>query len=256
MIDVTHILEKIKSAKALDFGDIFNKSIELYKKSWLYGFLLQIFVLIVTMPFIIVLYVPFLMAILAESKNGNVNPNVFETLFTGITGLYLLFFILGILAATVFQLALQAAFFRMIKNIDYGIEVKVNDLFYFLKGRYFGSVTLLTLAIIGIAIVAALLCYLPLIYAIIPLSFFTIVFAFNSQMSIGDIVKVSFNLGTKKWFISFGLFFVSYLIVVFLTLLTCGIGSLFLSSFIYLPLYFVYKQVVGFEENSPVELVE
>jgi len=256
MNTVTHILEKISQAKALDFGDIFNKSIELFKKSWLYGFLFQLIVLIITLPFIIVLYVPFVMSLVAQSKSGHVDPDTFGALFAGFTGLYLAFFILGILAVTVFQLALQAGFFRIVKNIDFGNDVQVSDLFYFLKGKYFGSVTLLTLAIILISIIAALLCYLPLIYAIIPLSFFTIVFAFNSEMSIGDIVKISFSLGTKKWLISFGLFLVTYIIVVFLTLLTCGIGSLFLSPFIYLPLYFVYKQVIGFDEMTKNEGLE
>ena len=53
---VTHVLEKISQAKALDFGDIFNKSIELFKKSWLYGFLFQLIVLIITLPFIVSMF--------------------------------------------------------------------------------------------------------------------------------------------------------------------------------------------------------
>ena len=131
------------------------------------------------------------------------------------------------------------------KAIDLGEEVKVSDLFYFLKGKYFGSVTLLMIATILVSTIAALLCYVPLIYAIIPISFFTIVYAFNPELSIGDIVQISFNLGTKKWLISFGLFVVTYLLIIVLSILTCGIGSLF-SPFVYLPLYFVYKEVVGF----------
>ncbi|MGM5469686.1 hypothetical protein ACS386_05365 [Flavobacteriaceae bacterium LMO-SS05] len=246
------IKQKINTAPALDFGDIFNKSIELYKKGWLYGLLLQLFVLVITLPFFLVLYTPFVMSLMAQSKSGQMDPDIFGSLFAGFSVFYLVIFVLGILAATVFQLALYAAFFRMLKAIDEGKEVKVSDLFYFLKGNYFGSVTVLMLSIILISLTAALLCYVPLIYAVIPLSFFTIVYAFNSEMSIGDIVKVSFILGTKKWLISFGLFIVSYLVVVVLTLLTCGIGSLFLSAFIYLPLYFVYKQVVGFEDASEV----
>ena len=47
-------------APALDFGDIFNKSIDLFKKGWLYGFLMQLFILIISLPFIIVLYAPFI----------------------------------------------------------------------------------------------------------------------------------------------------------------------------------------------------
>jgi hypothetical protein len=256
MSKITVILEKINQAKPLDFGTIFSDSIELFKKSWLYGFLFQLIVLIITLPFIIVLYVPFVKSIIEQSKSGSVDPDVFGSLFAGFTGLYLAFFVLGLLAVTVFQMALQAGFFRIVKNIDDGNEVQISDLFYFLKGKYFGGVTLLTLTIILISIVAALLFYVPLIYAMIPLSFFTIVFAFNSELSIGEIVKISFSLGTKKWLISFGLFIVTYVIVVFLTLLTCGIGSLFLSPFIYLPLYFVYKQVIGFEEENPVEVIE
>jgi len=245
---LSEIKAKISNAPALDFGDIFNQSVELFKKSWLYGLLLQLFVLAITLPFIIVLYGPLLVSFIAQSKSGHFDPDMFGSLFAGFTAFYLVIFFLGILAATVFQLALQAGFFRIIKAIDQGQEVKAADLFYFLKGKYFGSVTLLMVATILVSLVAALLCYVPLIYAIIPISFFTIVYAFNPEMSIGDIVSISFNLGTKKWLISFGLFVVTYLLVIFLSILTCGIGSLFLSPFVYLPLYFVYKSVIGFEE--------
>lgn len=240
------IQQKIKDAPALTFEDIFNKSVDLFKKGWLYGFMLQIIILIITLPFLIVLYGPLVVSIMAQSKSGHFDSNIFSSLFAGFTAFYLIVFVFGILAAIVFQLALHAGFFRIMKAIDQGEEVKASDLFYFLKGKYFGSVTLLMIATILVSLIAALLCYVPLIYAIIPISFFTIVYAFNPELSIGDIVQISFNLGTKKWLISFGLFFVTYLLVIVLTILTCGIGSLFLSPFIYLPLYFIYKEVVGF----------
>ena len=240
------IQEKIKNAPALTFEDIFNKSVELFKKGWLYGLILELIILIITLPFIIVLYGPLLVSLVGQSKSGHFNSDIFSSLFAGFTAFYLIVFVFGILAAVVFQLALQAGFFRIMKAIDEGKEVKASDLFYFLKSKYFGSVTLLMIATILVSLIAALLCYVPLIYAIIPISFFTIVYAFNPELSIGDIVQISFNLGTKKWLISFGLFIVTYLLVIFLTILTCGIGSLFLSPFVYLPLYFVYKEVVGF----------
>jgi len=240
------IQEKIKNAPALAFEDIFNKSVELFKKGWLYGLILELIILIITLPFIIVLYGPLVVSLVGQSKSDHFNSDIFSSIFAGFTAFYLIVFVFGILAAVVFQLALQAGFFRIMKAIDEGKEVKASDLFYFLKGKYFGSVTLLMIATILVSLIAALLCYVPLIYAIIPISFFTIVYAFNPELSIGDIVQISFNLGTKKWLISFGLFIVTYLLVIFLTILTCGIGSLFLSPFVYLPLYFVYKEVVGF----------
>lgn len=255
MNNLSNILEKISNAKPLEFGDIFDKSMELFKKSWLYGFLLELFILAITLPFIIVLYVPFVMSIIADSKQGKM-PDGLDSLFAGFTVFYLVLFVLGILAATVFQTALNAGFYRILRAIDQGETVKVSDLFYFLKGKYFGRVSMLTFMIILISLVAALLCYIPLIYAMIPISFFTIVFAFNPEMQIGDIVNISFKLGNKKWLISFGLFIVANLLVIVLSLLTCGIGSLFLSPFIYLPLYFVYKEVVGFDDEATVEIHE
>lgn len=47
------LLQKIASDKELDFGTIFGEAIELFKKTWLQGFLLQLFTLIVMLPLII-----------------------------------------------------------------------------------------------------------------------------------------------------------------------------------------------------------
>jgi hypothetical protein len=88
------------------------------------------------------------------------------------------------------------------------------------------------------------------------MSYFIIVYAFNPNMPTTDIVKVSFKLGTKKWLLSFGLFVVLYLLIVILTLVTCGLGSLFLAPFIYLPFYLIYKEVVGFDAIDDLEITE
>jgi hypothetical protein len=57
----TEFQSKIANAGKMDFGTIFNQSIELFKKSWLQGFLMQLFVVILMLPFIIILYVPLFM---------------------------------------------------------------------------------------------------------------------------------------------------------------------------------------------------
>jgi len=244
----SEIQSKINSAKALDFGNIFNQSVELFKKSWLYGFMLQLFTIIISLPFIIILYVPFVMLIVTQSQSGHIETDEFSTFLAGFSILYILFFILGILTISVIQIAMNASFFRILKRLDYDEDVKISDLFYFVKGKYVGNLFLLMLMTIVISIVASLLCFLPIIYAIIPISFFTIVFAFNPELNVGDIVKLSFNLGTKKWLISFGLFIVAKLVIMFLIVLTCGLGSLFLIPFIYHPSYIIYKEVVGFND--------
>ena len=70
-------------------------------------------------------------------------------------------------------------------------------------------------------------------------------------MSETEIVKISFNLGTKKWLITFGLMFVTGILGM-LGVIACFIGLLFTISIMYLPVYFVYRDVVGFEDDSEI----
>ncbi|MEO5788324.1 hypothetical protein [Gelidibacter sp.] len=239
---------RIAQAKDLDFGTIFNLSIELFKKSWLQGFLLQLFVIILMVPFFIVIYVPIVMMAISQADSGHFDPNDMSGLFAGLSVFYVLFIIVGIFIIGVVQVALTAAFFRILKNVDEGLEAKTSDLFYFLKGKHLGKILVLMLVTVLIAIPAALFFYLPLIYVMIPMSFFSITFAMNPEWSVGDIVSSSFRIGNKKWLLTFGLLFVSYMAVGILTFVSCGLGSLFLAPFMYHPIYFIYKETVGFDD--------
>jgi uncharacterized membrane protein len=77
------------------------------------------------------------------------------------------------------------------------------------------------------------------------------VFSNNPDLSETEIVKLSFRLGTKKWLITFGLLFVTGILGM-LGIIACGIGLLFTMSIVYLPVYFVYRDVVGFEDDSEI----
>lgn len=255
MNTINTLLQKIETAKALDFGTIFSESIELFKKTWLQGFLLQIFTLIVMMPLIIVLYAPFIGMVIAQQESGYADPEAFNSFFAGMSILYILFVFVGVFVLGAVSVALNAAFFRMMKILDYSGQVTTSDFFYFLKGKYLKKTLLLMLVSMLIAIPSALLCYIPLIYVMVPLSYFTIVFTFNPEFSVGDVVKASFKLGNKKWLISFGLLVVSYICVAIATMITCGIGGLFLQMFIFHPLYLIYKKVVGFNETSAIDKI-
>ncbi|MBO3099577.1 hypothetical protein [Gelidibacter pelagius] len=246
---------KVANAKDLDFGTIFNQSIELFKKSWLQGFLMQLFVIVLMLPFMIILYVPFILAIINQSESGQFDPNSMDGFFAGFSIVYIILFMVGMLVIAAIQMALNAAFFRVLRSLDEGREVKTSDLFYFMKAQYFGKIVLLMLVTILIAIPAALFFYIPFIYVLVPMSFFTIIFAFNPEWSIGDIVGSAFRLGNKKWLLTFGLFVVSYAAIMILTMVTCGLGSLFLAPFMYHPTYFIYKGVVGFEDVSEMNKI-
>ncbi len=255
MGNIEILKQKIESAKELDFGTIFSESIELFKKTWLQGFLLHLFSIIVMLPLIIIFYVPFIAMVIAQQENGYADPNTFDEFFAGMSVIYIIFLFIGVLLLGSVTYALTAAYFRMVKKIDHGESVTTSDFFYFLKGKYIQKVLVIMLISIVIAIPSALLCYIPLIYVLVPMSFFYMFFAFNPEMSVGDILTLSFKLGNKKWLLTFGLLVVIYLIVMVLTLITCGIGQLFVQALLFHPSYLIYKHVIGFEEKSEIEQI-
>lgn len=253
MSTINILLEKIEHAKALDFGTIFSESIELFKKTWLQGLLLQLFTIIIMLPLIIVFYIPFIGMIIAQQESGYSDPDTFNAFFASMSVLYILLIIVGVFVLGAISVALNAGFYRIMKKLDYNEQVTTPDFFYFVKEKYLRKAFMLMLITIVIAIPAALLCYIPLIYAIVPLSYFALIFAFNPELSVGDIVKASFKLGNKKWLISFGLIVVSSLLAQIVGFILCFIGVLFTAAFVYHPTYLIYKQAVGFEQQMAIE---
>ncbi len=256
MNNLNYLNKRINRPTTLDFGDIFSRSIDLFKKTWVQGLIHQIFLMVLMLPFIIAIYVPFILLMVAGVENGTPSTDVYQTFLAGFTLTYILFFIVAIILLSVISVALNAALFRIIKMIDHNEEVKTNDFFYFFKGKYFGKILGLILVSMLIAIPATLLCYLPIFYVMVPLSFFAIIFAFNSELSVGQIVSASFKLGNKKWLISFGLMIVSSFLASIVGMILCGIGIFFTAAFVYHPIYFIYKDVIGFEEEVEFELPE
>ena len=255
MNTIITLSEKINNAKALDFGTIFSASIDLFKKTWLQGFLLQLFTVIIMAPLIIILYVPLITMLIANAQSGNYGSETYSDFFAGLSILYILFIIVGVFVLGAVSVALNAAFFRIMKKLDHDEQVSTSDFFYFLKGKYLRKTAVLVIASILISIPAALLCFIPLIYVMVPMSFFAIIFAFNPELSVGDIVRASFKLGHKKWLLTFGLMIVASLLSQIVGVLLCGIGALFTAAFVYHPTYLIYKEVIGFENDNEVETI-
>lgn len=253
MNTISSLLEKIERSKDLDFGTIFNDSIELFKKTWLQGFLLFLFTLIIMLPLIIVLYVPLLGVIMAQQEGVHAGNEAFENFFTGMSIFYVLFVVVGIFVLGAISFALNAGFYRIMRKLDNNEIVATSDFFHFIKTEYLGKAFLLMLVSIFIAIPSALLCYIPLIYTIVPLSFIAVIFAFNPDFTVGEIVNLSFKLANKKWLVSFGLIVVSSILSQIVGYLLCGIGLLFTATFVYHPIYLIYKNVCGFSESHIID---
>ncbi|WP_396602092.1 hypothetical protein [Algibacter sp. R77976] len=247
------LLGKIERAKDLDFGIIFSESIELFKKTWLQGFLMFLFMMLIMLPLIIVFYIPFVGMIIAQQESGYADTSGMEGFFAGMSVLYILFVVVAALVLGSVSIAINAGFYRIMRKIDNNEQVVTPDFFHFVKKQYLGKTFMIMLVTIGIAIPSALLCYIPLIYTLVPMSYFAVFFAFNPDLTVGEIVKLSFKLGNKKWLISFGLIFVSALLAHIVGYLMCGIGLFFTTAFTYHPIYLIYKKVIGFDEHSAID---
>jgi hypothetical protein len=253
MNTITSFLEKVNNARQLDFGSIFSEAIELYKKTWVQGFLLQIFTVVIMLPLIIVFYIPLIGLMVAQQESGYNDQEALNTFLGGMSVFYIVFVIIGVFVLGSVSITLQASFFRIIKRMDHDELVSTSDFFYYIKGKYLSKAFVLLLISIGIAIPSSLLCYVPLLYTMVPMSYFVLVFAFNPDFTAGEVVKASFKIGTKKWGITIALFLVSYICVFALSMLTCGLGVLFLQAFLLHPIYLIYKRVIGFEDTSAIE---
>jgi hypothetical protein len=247
MYSFQNLITKIQNSKPIDFGDLFNTSLNLFKKVWLQGFLLQLLSIIIMLPFIILFYMPYFNMVLENSSNGVMDSVALSQALIDEYGASLVWIYLLMLAVSVVSSLLYLGFYKIIKAIDHGNSVVISDFFYFFKAPNVGKALGLLLAYLGITILAALLCLFPLIYAIVPLLFMLPVFVYNTHLSNLEIIKLAFSLGHKKWGLTFLTLILNSILLYVVILVTCGLGSLFFSFFLYLPQYIIYKKVIGFE---------
>ncbi|MHA7941963.1 hypothetical protein ACJOV8_002705 [Formosa sp. 3Alg 14/1] len=240
--------QKVNRAKTLDFGALFSEAIELFKKVWVQGLITILISIVAILPLYCIVYIPLLMLGVEPELIGQ-NEDVYVS-FLIFIGLF--FIVFGIVASAV-SIALMSAFYRICKQKDLGVSLK-DDYFYYFKKAYFMKLIKLAIVSLAISVLASLLFLFPLIYVIVPISFFTVVFAFNPEARVTDIVKASFKLGHKKWLITFGLMLVCGFLAEIVGMLLCFVGLFATLSFAYLPLYIIYKEVIGFE-NSEEESV-
>tara|TARA_R110001583_G_scaffold24833_10_gene90417 strand:+ start:219 stop:989 length:771 start_codon:yes stop_codon:yes gene_type:complete len=242
------LIEKIARAKALDFGSILSEEIELFKKVWLKGFLTVL--LIFSSAFV----VAFLFSLIGLSSNVyDFNTSFNVESFTSFYSMNVIYNLPQTILVSTFTIGFLAAFYRICKDVVFDGK-ESSDYFYFFQNGYFSKIFMLGIIYGLIATVAQLLFLVPYIYVFVPLSFFSVLLAFNPDLTETEIVKASFALGNKKWLISFGLIFISAILGM-LGVIACFIGILFTISIAYLPVFLIYKDVVGFDETSEIDLI-
>ncbi|MFD0798768.1 hypothetical protein ACFQZJ_14955 [Maribacter chungangensis] len=234
--------QKILERPPLEFGLIFSASLELFKKVWVQGFITLLLTFVTILPFYIMIYIPMIAAGITDPELlRQEDPPVMV-----IVGMVILMpvFLVGVMT---FGLALNAAFLKICKQKDRN-DLSNDDYFYFFKQGRLGKVFNLALLMLGLSILGMLACGLGIFYLIVPMSLLPAFLAFNEELSALEIVKASFSLGNRNWLVIFGLIVVLG-IMAELGIVLCCVGILFTAMLSKVPVYFMYKDGVGFEEG-------
>lgn len=246
----SEIKTKIENAKDLDFGEIFNQCIELFKKVWLQGLVMLLLTMVLMIPFYIIMYFPLIAMGLFdfETMRQGQQPDL-----TFLIPFYLMMIVFSFFAMII-GFGMKAAFYRICKIKDFN-EATSDDYFYFFKKQYIGKTIKLAAITFGITLIAMLLCFFPVIYVAVPVALMNVIFAFNPGLSASNIVKAGFDLGNKKWLLTFGLMIIAGIVAQFVGALMCLVGVFVTISFSYLPHYFIYKEVIGFDDKDEIQQI-
>ncbi len=246
MSTLNNILRKINTVKTLDFGTVFSDSIELFKRTWLQGLITIILTGVLAVPLGFIIYIPLVfLGIISPDSFEKPEPSGVAVLAIILT---LLLAIVVLVLANALKVGLLSAYFRIMKIKDLGLNLS-DDYLFFLKRKYLGKTINLGLIMVGIYLVAALMCILPVFYVIIPVHYMIVIYALNPDMPNKDIVKAGFALGNKKWFFTFGIVFISAILSLIVGFLMCFIGLYVTQQFAYTPFYLIYKEVIGLEDE-------
>jgi hypothetical protein len=243
------IKNKIQVSKSVDFGTIFNLSIELFKKTWAQGLIMMVFLMIsvFVIELLFVLPITFFAAVPNFVDNSVFNKLSVLAIFL----LVLFFFFIATMMIAVSN-ALIGGLYIIYKKADHNEPFSTNDFFMLLAKDKIGKTILIGLAQFLVILVFYMMCCLPIIYAAVPVSYIIVIYAFNQELSVTEIVKLAFVIGNKNWVETFLLRLVTSFVAM-LGIFLCGIGLLVTFAIVLIPLYFVYKQVVGFDDNNEID---
>jgi hypothetical protein len=250
MNTINSLLDKIARAEALDFSDVISDTVDLFKKVWLKGLLVVVFIVISAFC------IGFVFRLIGLSQE--INPNIFVDgfnleAFASFYATNIIYSIPQTILVSTITLALVAAFYRICNQITSGDDGN-EDYFFFFNKEYFSKVFMLGIIHAGIGVLAQLLFFVSYLYFFVPLAYFAVILANNPNLSEMEIVKASFALGNKKWLITFGTMFVAGLMAM-LGLIGCFIGVFFTISIVYLPVYLIYKESIGLNYTTEIDKI-
>ncbi len=239
------IFKRIEEASKPDFGQILTRSFEFVPKVWQVAIKHALLIAVIMVPLFLLIYIPFI-AIYVEALDSGGRYYGPDYSTTAVVIYVIVVFILAFLGQLV-TISVTSHFYRVLKNIDLGLNEDVGGYFDLLR-QDFSKVFLLALATLGISLLAVSLCILPIYYVMVPLQLLVPLLTFNRELSVSEVLKAAFKLGNKHWIIVFGLVWLSSIIAQ-IGILICLVGIIFTAYFVHLTIYYYYKDTIGFDKN-------
>ena len=249
-MESSDIKNKIDASNSADFGNVFNRSVELFKKTWSQGFLLLIFFILTYFSLGAILVFPFV--IISEFNDGiNITNNFGFSLFGILCFFMIIIFLLFLMT---FFTGLLGGLYVIYEKADKNENYSTSDFFVLLRKNTFVKTFKISTITLGIVLVSYMMCFFPILYTIIPISYIIIVYAFNQNMNTTEVVKIAFAIGNKNWVVTFLLRIVMSFIAYF-GLFLCGIGFFFTFAIILIPQYFIYKDATGYKGYDELDKI-
>lgn len=240
----------------LDFGTVFNNTVENYKKiAWYGGLMIFVFFTLFCLVLfgIAVAFVGFpeLKAIL-KPENLKLENLPLDILF------YVSVASIIIVAITC---PFPAGLTKMAQSADKDEEFGIATMFQYYKAPYFVELLIATtlLAIVNTVLQNTIAFFqIPLLSSVISMiislfTFLTVPFIIFGNLKAIEAIKASILVASKQPLILLGLIVVSS-IATCIGLLGCCIGIVFTIPFLYSLYYVVYKEIIGVE--TPEEIVQ
>lgn len=247
-------IEEIKrEGYTIDFSDIFNKAFENYKKIALNGgivFILFSILMVGLLLGAVALFTGF--SAFSQTLSG-FKPENF-------TGIYILFYILGVVLITALISPFSAGILKMAHCAAQNKEFSVGTAFDYYNSSYFKELFVAAILISGFSIgintgleklgiwfVGSIISY-----TITFFTFLTIPLIIFGNLKAIDAIQGSFLIVSKNIFVLLGLLIVSVLAIM-IGLIGFCIGIFFTIPFLYSIYYCIYNHIMGIEEKSELD---
>jgi len=237
----------------IDFSDIFNKSLETYKKIALLAGVVLILFSVVVLSIVFGAMTVFMGVSVFSGNIADFN-------ISGLSIVTVLIYIFGVSLLSGFVSPFTAGLLKMAHNAFHHLDFSVGTAFEYYKSSYFKELFTASVLIAFITISFSALLerfHVPFVgglitYLISFFTFLTIPFIIFGNLKAIEAIQASFIVVSKQFFVLLGLIIIA-IIMACLGLFGFCIGIFFTIPFLYAMHYCIYNEIIGTGYKSELD---